>query len=69
MIKTILIITRYFINIIIHFWFIVSAMPPPNPKENIIYFSSDWRMSAVIVKDVLIVLHQNRRRINLFQWL
>ena len=21
-------------------------MPPPNPKENIIYFSSDWRMSA-----------------------
>ena len=29
-------------------------MPPPNPKENVIYFSSDWRMSAVIVKDVLI---------------
>ena len=69
MIKTILIITRYFINIMIYFWFIVSAMPPPNPKENTIYFASDWRMSAVIVKDVLIVLHQNRRRINLFQWL
>ena len=46
MIKTILIITRYFNNIIIYFLFMVSAMPPPNPKENIIYFSSDWRMSA-----------------------